>query len=72
MAKMTYEFDTEKDRADIQIFGMASQMYSLLWDFDQELRRMAKYEEGPDAEFAARTREKLKEMMDEYNIVLEV
>lgn len=43
--KVTYEFDPQEDREELEIFQNARKMYSVLWEFSHNTkRRMEKFD----------------------------
>ena len=64
-ASIEFNLDDENDSHDYRIYNSAKQMYSAIWDFDQKLRDMSKYQ---DDEHAQKLRELLREYLIEHGI----
>jgi hypothetical protein len=63
--KVIYQFDHDEDHDRFNIFQQAEGMHSVLWELDQELRRVVKYEDNTvDQNFAIMWRAKLHELME--------
>jgi hypothetical protein len=66
-----YILDTEDDSEHLILaHSQAGDMLLLLQWFDADLRREAKYEDGPTAAFAEKWREALHRKMDEFEVSL--
>jgi hypothetical protein len=66
-AILEFDLDNEDDFQSYNLCNNASKMYLVLWEFDQKLRGMCKYE---DNEEACEIRELLYEYLNEHNIKL--
>ena len=65
-------FNLPEDLTEYKIANRASDMHSVLWEYDQWLRSKIKYEELDDAQYEAykKCRENLRELLIENNIEL--
>lgn len=70
--KTTIEFNLPEDKHEWDNAVKADAMFASLWDFQQELRRLWKYEELSEEEFAMveRIRDRFHSILDENNINL--
>jgi len=69
--KITYTFDHDEDYEKFNVYQQADGMHATLWEFDQELRRVAKYEDGAvDQQYAEKWRDALWRMMQDNNVTL--
>ena len=78
MGKIILEFDSVEERDDARAALDAYQWKGAVWDIDQELRKIVKYGQfdGREAtleevEGADKLRQKLREILEEYNLNLE-
>jgi predicted nucleotidyltransferase len=71
--KAILEFNLPEDQADFDFAVQGGKMYSALWDISQELRRLWKYEELDEKEWAMveRIRDKFYEILDDNQIKLD-
>lgn len=71
--EITYTFDPVEDKFHMNNLAKADDLYFCLWDLDQDLRSKIKYgDEGEGtADVYQKVRDKLHELMDEYNIKFE-
>jgi hypothetical protein len=66
-AILEFDLDDEHEKWRFDLCNQAEDMYFLIWEFDQRLRSMYKYE---DKSFAYDIRQLLREYLDEKNIKL--
>jgi len=78
MGKIILEFDSIEEKDDARAALDAYQWKNAVWDLDQELRKIVKYGQfdGREAtlqevEGADKLRQKLREILEEYNLNLE-
>ena len=78
MGKIILEFDSEEERDEARTALDAYKWKGAVWDLDQKLREITKYgyidkREATDQErdLADKLREKLREILEEYNLNLE-
>lgn len=69
--KVTLHFNLPEEKSEYDLVNKASDMYSLLWNFDQWLRSEIKYGSAnftsDERDVLDRVREKLYETFDDYN-----
>ncbi len=73
MAKAILEFDLN-DPEDMDLHKKvltARNVYSVLWDYDQWLRGIIKYEEREKHPSMEEVREKFHELLDQHEVTLE-
>ena len=65
------KFELPDEQSEYDLVNKASDMYSLLWDFDQWLRSEIKYGSdkftSDERDVLDKVREKLYEIFDDYN-----
>jgi hypothetical protein len=66
-AILEFDLDDEHEKWRFDLCNQVEDMYFLIWEFDQRLRSMYKYE---DKSFAYDIRQLLREYLDEKNIKL--
>lgn len=78
MGKIILEFDSEEERDDARTALDGYRWRGAVWDLDQELRKIVKYGRidnreatSEEVEGADKLREKLREILEEYNLNLE-
>lgn len=69
--KAILEFNLPEDREQYNIAFHAGDLYSTLYDFDQWLRHLEKYE-GVNTLNIDEIRSKIREIMREYNVNLDM
>lgn len=65
--KAILEFNLPEERGEFELINKASQLYSVLFDFDQWVRHKMKYESIEKIELIE-VREKLYELMSESGV----
>ena len=78
MGKIILEFDSEEERDDARTALDGYRWRGAVWDLDQELRKIVKYGRidnreatSEEVEGADKLREKIREILEEYNLNLE-
>ena len=78
MGKIILEFDSIEDAEDARTALDGSRWKIAMWDLDQELRKIVKYGQfdgreatSEEVEGADKLRQKLREILEEYNLNLE-
>ena len=78
MGKIILKFDSEEERDDARTALDAYKWKGAVWDLDQELRKIVKYEQfdgrkATEAEIdgAEKLREELRRILEDYNLNLE-
>jgi hypothetical protein len=72
MAKVTIEFDLVEEREDID-YALNGLKYSMvIYELDQYYRSIYKYsEKGEEIEHAEKVRNKIREIMNDNNLIME-
>jgi hypothetical protein len=72
MAKVTFEFDLVEEREDID-YALNGLKYSMvIYELDQYYRSIYKYsEKGEEIEMAEQVRNKIREIMNDNNLIME-
>lgn len=70
MGKVIFEYDNDEDFLEIQQHINSNKLQSIIWYFDQELRRMQKYENKEEVTISE-MRELLRKIMEENGINFE-
>jgi len=72
MAKITFEFDSVEDKDEI-LYALNGWKYALVIDeLDQHYRGIYKYsEKGEEIEHAEQVRNKIREIMNDNNLIME-
>jgi hypothetical protein len=78
VGKIILEFDSIEDAEDARTALDGSRWKIAMWDLDQELRKIVKYGQfdgreatSEEVEGADKLRQKLREILEEYNLNLE-
>lgn len=78
MGKIILEFDSDEDAEDARTALDGSRWKIAMWDLDQELRKIVKYGQfdgreatSEEVEGADKLRQKLREILEEYNLNLD-
>ena len=78
MGKIILEFDSIEDAEDARTALDGSRWKIAMWDLDQELRKIVKYGQfdgreatSEEVEGADKLRQKLREILEEYNLNLD-
>ena len=79
--KVTIEFDGIEEQEELQSAIDGGKWKALVWDIDQELRKVIKYNSSlidasnpasiEEVEFADKFREFIREMANDYRLVIE-
>lgn len=64
-AILEFNLDEEYDTSNYELMNAASKLQLVLWEYDQKLRAMYKYE---GKEYAEEFRDMLREMLIEKNV----
>lgn len=70
--KAHLEFDLPTDQGEFDLAINARALWSVLWEFDQELRDVEKHGQAMDADGAEMARETLWKHLDEEGIRLDM
>jgi hypothetical protein len=71
--KAILEFNLPEDRVEYDMANNASNYHNTLWEFDQKLRAIIKYDDKDfDQETAQKIRDLLYEKMNENNINIDL
>ena len=78
MGKIILEFDSEEESQEARTALDGSSWKLAMWDLDQELRKIVKYEQfdgrkatEAEIEGAEKLREELSRILDDYNLNLD-
>lgn len=72
MAKIILEFDSIEEKDDARIALDGYRWRGIVWDLDQHLRNKVKYcPDNEDPEAYQAIRDKLRELLEEYNLNLD-
>lgn len=74
MAKATLKFNLPEENAEHKLAVNAGNYYAVLWDIDQYLRSKLKHGDltGEQYEVLEKTREELRDLMNTYNVTLDL
>lgn len=61
MAKVTFEFDLDEDRSELQLFQSVNKLYFALDEIYSSVRNELKYSEHPKDEYICKLLERIKE-----------
>jgi len=71
MGKIILEFDSFEENDEAQIAINGARWKSAIWELDQHYRGVYKYsEKGSDIEEAERVREKIREILENNELIL--
>ena len=78
MGKIILEFDSDEEREDARIALDAYKWKGVIWDLDQELRKVVRHGQidnreatTEEVEAAEKMREELRRILEDYNLNLE-
>jgi hypothetical protein len=78
MGKIILEFDSDEERDDARTAIDAYKWKGVVWDLDQELRKVVRHgtidnreATAEEVEAAEKMREELREILEDYNLNLE-
>jgi hypothetical protein len=76
--KVTIEFDGDEERDDLQVALDGYKWKNSMWELDQRLRKITKYQisilpntesaTGPEMDVADAVREAIREILNDYNL----
>jgi len=76
--KVTLEFDGDEERDDLQVALDGYKWKNSMWELDQRLRKITKYQisilpntesaTGPEMDVADAVREAIREILNDYNL----
>lgn len=79
--KVTLEFDGDEERDDLQTALDGYKWKNSMWELDQRLRKITKYQvsvlpdtesaTGPEMDVADAVREAIREILNDYNLNLD-
>jgi hypothetical protein len=79
--KVTLEFDGDEERDDLQVALDGYKWKNSMWELDQRLRKITKYQvsvlpntesaTGPEMDVADAVREAIREILNDYNLNLD-
>jgi hypothetical protein len=72
--KAILEFDLPEENAEHKLAVNAGNYYAVLWDIDQYLRSKLKHGDLKDEQYEVleKTREELRDLMNTYNVTLDL